>query len=117
MELQQCFLGAPLVIRWEWIGGDLNVCCFGGTRPHLGGSAAALPYQGSRGTRASVSTICVPGHQDGVLASALANRLCRRLSCTVFVQCGIHYDNLSAQALQDLEALVLQMSDRLEVPK
>lgn len=116
MLMQTVFLEYPLTVQAHWVGGDLTVLCTGGSRPHLGGCAMAVPYRRPGGCSAAVSSLAAPGHQDAVLAGAAAGRLCRRLGCTVLVQCGIHYDNLAPEALQELQARVLDLCDQLGGP-
>lgn len=115
MLVEDSFLQKPLSLRAERIGGDLLVLCAGGTMPHLGGCAMAVPYRRETGAlSASVSSLSAPGHQDAVLAAQLARRLCKRFSCTVMVQCGIHFEQLSPAQLGQLQDLVLNLGDRLE---
>lgn len=114
MLLEEKFRGRTLTLRARRVGEDLTVLCAGGDRPHLGGCALAAPYDRGGRPAAAVSSLAAPGHQDAVLAAAMAGRLCKRLRCTVAVQCGIHYDRLTADELQRLQETVLAMCDRVE---
>ena len=115
MDLTTEFLNCPLLLRGERIGQDINVLCVGGARPHLGGCAVAVPYPRISGLGTSVSQYSVPGHQDAVLAGAIAKQLSKQFQTTVFVQCGIHYDDLSAEELAALQTTILDLCRKLEV--
>ena len=115
MELTTEFLNYPLLLRAERIGPDINVLCVGGSQPHLGGCAIAVPYPRISGFGTSISQFSLPGHQDAVLAGAIAKQLCKQFQAIVFVQCGIHYDDLSAAELAALQTTILDLCCKLEV--
>ena len=98
MDLTTEFLNCPLLLRGERIG-----------------CAVAVPYPRISGLGTSVSQYSVPGHQDAVLAGAIAKQLSKQFQTTVFVQCGIHYDDLSAEELAALQTTILDLCRKLEV--
>jgi len=78
---------------------------FGGTLPHVGGSALAAPGPELHGTVLShvdlwVST--VPGHKDAEVAAAVAKRLCAALGCPVSIAAGVHVDNATGEQIRAL---------------
>lgn len=107
------------------LGTDLCLCFGGGTRPHLGATALAIPRpslkDGSQ-TSASASVICVPGHKEDLLARSFALEAASRLNCRVSVSIGLHVDNAGREDIALLQEncaavleLVLQNIERLRI--
>jgi hypothetical protein len=87
------------------IGSDLLVAIFGGERPHIGAIAVAQPRPRlgiQNGTGATASVICLLGHKEDVLAKAAAEQLAPALNTQVVVTAGIHWDNLSAEGIRQV---------------
>jgi len=83
-----------------YIGNDLIVCVYGGTKPHVGASALAV-YEPERDS-ATVSVITVHTHRDDKVAAHFAKYISREMKCTVSVSAGIHIDNASPEELKML---------------
>ena len=85
------------------IGSDLLVAIWGGEKPHIGAVAVAQPRPSLKDpavTSSSASVICLVGHKEDELAKAAAEILAAALKTQVVVTAGIHWDNLSPEAIQ-----------------
>ena len=85
------------------IGSDLLVAIWGGDKPHIGAVAVAQPRPSLKDpavTSSSSSVICLVGHKEDELAKAAAEILAAALKTQVVVTAGIHWDNLSPEAIQ-----------------
>lgn len=82
----------------------ISVTIMGGEKPHVGGTALSVPRKSLAGAHSSCDTwICpVPGHKDTIVASAVAETVCRRTGQTVAVVAGIHIDNADEGELRIL---------------
>lgn len=71
----------------------IGVNLLGGTRPHIGAVALAIPRasRARAGRRsATTSVLALEGHKDDELARPLATALARDLGVTVVVTVGVH---------------------------
>lgn len=68
---------------------------YGGTRPHVGGVAYAVPRPRTDGSgiTTDISSICGPGHKDVFAAQKVAEHICMATLQTVSICAGIHIDN------------------------
>jgi len=86
-------------------GRDLTVCFGGGSSPHIGAAALGSPRPSladrSR-TSASVSTLCVVGHKEDLLARNAAARLAASFHCQVVVTVGLHVDEATPDEIHML---------------
>ena len=86
-------------------GQDVVLIVGGGTVPHIGAIAVAMPRPSlSPGGRpsASASVICALGHKDDLPARELALLLASLLNTTVTVTAGIHLDEAKPEDLEIL---------------
>ena len=90
----------------ETNGRGLNAFVTGGTSPHVGGVALAVPRDRSdgKGLTCDVSQLCVPGHKDVEAAALVAKALALGVHQVVCVTAGIHVDNASGDDI----ALLMQ---------
>ena len=87
------------------IGTDVLVAIWGGERPHIGAVAVGQPRPSLKDpelTSASASVICVVGHKEDELVKATAEILAATLETQVVVTAGIHWDNLSPEAIEQI---------------
>jgi len=87
------------------IGADVLVSIWGGERPHIGAVAVAQPRPSLKDpelTSASTSVICLIGHKEDDLVKATAEIMAATLETQVVVTAGIHWDNLSPEAIQQI---------------
>jgi hypothetical protein len=96
-------------------GCDVSVAICGGTRPHIGAGALAVPRPGLRDpekTSASASVICVVGHKEDLLAKNAAEQLAAAFGRRVSVCAGLHIDQATDEDIKLLQhncELLLQM--------
>jgi len=98
-------------------GRDISVAVRGGTGPHIGAAALAVPrpsLDGSGKTSASASVICVSGHKDDCLARQAALALASRYGSVALVSVGIHVDGADSAAIGRLEANFARLLRELE---
>ena len=84
------------------IGSDLLVALYGGSKPHIGSVAVALPRPSLKDKKQMSSTSSVYnflGHKDYVIAQRVAELLSSRLNKNVVVVAGIHIDGISKKGI------------------
>ena len=89
----------------RFIGADVLVAIWGGERPHIGAVAVGLPRPSLRDpavTSSSASVFCLVGHKEDELAKATAEIMAATLKTQVVVTAGIHWDNLSQEAIEQI---------------
>ena len=88
------------------VGDDVLVRIWGGTKPHIGAVAAALPWPSladAARTSATASVLAFPGHKEDGVAKEAAERLAAALDTTVVVTAGIHWDDLGADGIKAVQ--------------
>lgn len=99
-------VGKPISVVVLNLGLDLSLSISGGDRPHIGAVALAVPRPSSSDPKvisATTSVIAVTGHKEDVIATHVADRLAASLGCIVTVSCGIHFDKINTQILENLQ--------------
>lgn len=94
------------------VGTDLIVTLYGGSKPHIGSIAVALPRPSLKDKRQMSSTSSVYnllGHKDGVVAQKLSETLSTRLNKNVVVVAGIHVDRITQKGIEK----ILENCDKL----
>lgn len=89
----------------ETDGQGLSAFLYGGTLPHVGGSALASPGARVRGEALSSCDLwvqTVPGHKDSEAARGCARRLCLASGQPVCVCAGVHVDNATPEQVRAL---------------
>ena len=89
----------------ETDGQGLSAFLYGGTLPHVGGSALASPGARVRGEALSSCDLwvqTVPGHKDSEAARGCARRLCLASGQPVCVCAGVHVDNATPAQVRAL---------------
>lgn len=95
-----------------FIGSDLLVAIYGGSKPHIGSVAVALPRPSLKDKKQMSSTSSVYnflGHKDYVIAQRVAEQLSSRLSKNIVVAAGVHIDGISKKGI----AKVIENCDKL----
>ncbi len=85
------------------IGPDILVAIWGGEKPHIVAVAMAQPRPSLKDpevTSATASVFAYVGHKEDELAKAAAEILAATLKTNVVVAAGIHWDNLTPEAIQ-----------------
>ena len=94
------------------LGPDLLVAVWGGTHPHVGAVALAVPRPSLRDkkkTSATSSVLTLLGHKEDVTSKMISETLAAALKRNVVVTVGIHWDNLKAEEIQR----IVQLTERL----
>jgi len=106
------------------IGSDLLVILYGGSRPHIGSIAVALPRPSLKNKKLISSTSSLynfSGHKDGVVAQKLSETLSARLNKNVVVVAGIHIDKITQKGiekvLENCDQLTHKIYNRLKVKR
>ncbi|NWF96388.1 MAG: hypothetical protein HXY34_09640 [Candidatus Thorarchaeota archaeon] len=104
-----------LVMSAQVLGQDLLVAVYGGDEHHIGGVAVAYPARSHYrdAMTISVSTLTLPGHKDYLLASSLAERICKSIKRITAVTVGIHIDNASQSEIEEVIEASNRMADEL----
>jgi hypothetical protein len=87
------------------VGADLVVAIWGGSAPHVGAVALALPRPSLRDpsvTSATSSVLTLLGHKDDTVAREAAERLAAARNCPVVVTAGLHVDGATEGDLATL---------------
>ncbi|MBU3803606.1 MAG: hypothetical protein H9872_02445 [Candidatus Cellulosilyticum pullistercoris] len=92
-EIQACITKMPK---------DIHILLTGGNLPHIG--AVSIFEEG----REKVF-VQLPEHKDGVVSQRWAKELSKLLNRQVTVNCGIHYDDLTKDQIEELVKLTEEM--------
>ncbi len=87
------------------IGNELMVAIYGGTTPHIGAVAIAIPRPSLRDpniTSATSSVFTLVGHKDDIIARKEAEGLASCLNRVVVVLAGVHIDQATDIDIQRL---------------
>lgn len=93
------------------LGNDLQVCVYGGNHSHIGSVVVACPYQKDGKTHVTCSSITLLEHKDDIVASMFAKKLAIEFNAVVCTSCGIHYDNVTKD---ELEQIIVSCQDLLK---
>ena len=91
-------------------GKDLLIRCFGGSRPHIGAIAIAIPHLSLADparNSATASVYALTGHKDDIVASSMAKTIAAASNKLVVVVAGIHIEGITKEEIQKL----LEMMD------
>jgi hypothetical protein len=108
-----------MTLRVSFSGSDISAVVSGGSCPHIGAVAFAVPHPGISDPQLCSSTTSVinaPGHRDGEIAERIAGALSKELGCSVCVACGIHVDDAGADDIEyfrELSQLLLEKAVKL----
>ena len=89
------------------IGKDILISVWGGSKPHIGSVAVALPrpsLEDPRKTSATSSIFNFTGHKDEVIAKMFSERIAAALKRNTITTAGIHVNNLKKG---DLEKIIV----------
>lgn len=91
-------------------GRGVNVLIAGGESAHIGAISIARPG-------AETITEVFPTHKDGVISKKWADAICAKVNESVVVSCGIHYDNINIEQINQIvsatDCALSQVLDRL----
>ncbi len=95
------------------IGPDLLVSIWGGTHPHIGAVALALPrpsLKDKKKTSATSSVLTVLGHKEDQTVKVVSETLSSVFKKNVVVTAGIHWDNLKSEEITSIVKLTEKLT-------
>jgi len=98
------------------IGDDLLVTIWGGTKPHIGAVAVALPRPSladSQITSSTSSVFTLLGHKEDEVVKMVSEHLSARLEKNVVVTAGIHWDDLPEEAIEEIVHNCRKLADEI----
>jgi hypothetical protein len=98
------------------IGDDLLVAIWGGTKPHIGAMAVALPRPSIADPQITSSTSSVftlLGHKEDEVVKMVSERLSGQLEKNVVVTAGIHWDDLPEEAIEEIMHNCRDLADKI----
>lgn len=98
------------------VGDDLLVSIWGGTRPHIGAVALALPrpsLKDKKKTSATSSVLTVLGHKEDQTVKAVSEALSAVFKKNTVVTAGIHWDNLKAEEIKLIMGLTEKLTQKI----
>lgn len=106
------------------IGTDIIVAIWGGTMPHIGSVAVAVPRPSLTipgATSATSSVLNFVGHKDEVVSKLFSENIASRLSRNCVAAAGIHIDKASREDIniitKNCEILCTRIMELLEEKK
>lgn len=105
--LSQRVLKQLIEVKVTVLDKGINLLITGGEKSHIGAVSISVP-------KLEVKTIELPGHKESVISEAWARELSGLLKEPVSVECGIHYDGIDRE---QIEEIVLACSGLLEEVK
>ena len=99
------------------IGDDLLVAIWGGTKPHIGAVAVALPRPSLADPQVTSSTSSVftmLGHKEDKVVKMVSEHLSGRLEKNVVVTAGIHWDDLPEEAIEEIVHNCRELADEIQ---
>ena len=94
------------------VGDDLLVSIRGGTHPHIGAVALALPrpsLKDKKKTSATSSVLTVLGHKEDQTVKVVSESLSAVFKKNTVVTAGIHWDGLKPEEIH----LIVKLTDKL----
>ncbi|MFH0787526.1 MAG: hypothetical protein V2B13_07905 [Pseudomonadota bacterium] len=95
------------------IGPDLLVSIWGGTHPHIGAVALALPrpsLKDKKKTSATSSVLTVLGHKEDQTVKVVSETLSSVFKKNVVATAGIHWDNLRSEEITSIVKLTEKLT-------
>ena len=98
------------------IGNDLLISVWGGTHPHIGAVALALPrpsLKDKKKTSATSSVLTILGHKEDQTVKGVSETLAAIFKKNVVVTAGIHWDNLKAEEIKVIMGLTEKLTQKI----
>jgi hypothetical protein len=98
------------------VGDDLLVSIWGGTHPHIGAVALALPrpsLKDRKKTSATSSVLTVLGHKEDQTVKAVSETLSAVFKKNTVVTAGIHWDNLKTEEINVIMGLTEKLTQKI----
>ena len=98
------------------IGNDLLVVLWGGTKPHIGAIGIGQPSKSLKDSKkisATSSVFTFVGHKEDTVAKWMSEELARGLNKTVVVSCGMHWDGLTDERINQILRVCRNLAGRI----
>ena len=98
------------------VGQDILVSIWGGTRPHIGAVAMAVPRPSLKNPKkwsATSSNFTFIGHKEDTLVKKISEKLAAQLRRNVVVTAGVHWDRITSKEIKTIQNLTQKLSDRI----
>ena len=98
------------------LGEDLAVSLWGGSRPHVGAVALAVPRPSLKNPSrisATSSVLTRLGHKEDEVVKRMSERLAARLNRAVVVSAGMHWDHVAEKDVAAVQALCEELTRRV----
>jgi hypothetical protein len=98
------------------VGQDILVSIWGGTRPHIGAVAMAIPRPSLKNQKkwsATSSNFTFIGHKEDALVKKISEKLAAQLRRNVVVTAGIHWDGITSNETKAIQNLTQKLSDQI----
>ena len=96
------------------IGSDILVSIWGGTHPHIGAVAMAVPRPSLKDPKkvsATSSNFTFVGHKEDLLAKKISEKIASQLKTNAVVTAGVHWDKLPPNKIETVEKLTDTLTD------
>ena len=103
---QKIVLEHSIYARVDKLDEGYDVSLLGGCRTHIGAVSLAAPGQDTR-------TLGRCGHKETAVSVRWAAELAKIWAAPVCVRCGIHYDTLSAEGLEQVLSTCADMLENI----
>ena len=109
-----------VIAEVKFIGDDLMISVWGGTKPHIGSISVSVPRPGLKDGRSMSSTssvINLIGHKDEVVARKFSEQLAAKFNRNAIATAGVHIDDITENQIniimQNITALCLDVINKL----
>ena len=95
------------------VGSDVAITLWGGSLPHIGAVAMAIPRPSLKDksvTSATSSVLTSPGHLEDDIVKRFSERVSAALNSTVVVSAGMHWDDLSVEDIGTVRLLCVELA-------
>ena len=96
------------------MGQDILVSVWGGTHPHIGAVAMAVPRPSLKDPQkvsATSSNFTFVGHKEDLLTKKISEKIASQLKTNVVVTAGVHWDKLPPNKIETVEKLTDTLTD------
>ena len=98
------------------VGEDLVLSVWGGTKPHIGALALAIPRPSLKDPSLISSTVSVLarlGHKEDEIVKRVSEKVSARLNKVVAVSAGMHWDHLPDEDIRLVQVACDELVDKV----
>jgi len=98
------------------VGEDITLSIWGGTKPHIGALALAIPRPSLKDPSLISSTVSVLarlGHKEDDIVKRVSEKISARLNKVVAVSAGMHWDHLPDKDIRLVQETCDELVDKL----